>query len=166
MDIRLPANAPKTTAEAFAHVGGLGKGATTDDLKILALTEALGKELYDDLATRTDIPEVKDILLGNGREELRHAYRVSEAIQILTGEPFPIPPIDENPIFTPLDPMPVTRASLASLAEGEFGGKAMYEGLASSFDDPRAIALFRLNGDEEASHGDRLLKAAELMPAD
>jgi len=162
----LPRNAPKTTGEAFAYVGRLGKGATIDDLKILALTEAVGKELYDDLASRTELPEVRDILLGNGREELKHAHRVSEAIEILTGEPFPIPPIDENPVFTPLDPMPVTRASLTKLAEGEFGGKALYEGIASSFDDRRAVALLRLNREEEAGHGERLLEAVKLLPAD
>lgn len=166
MNMDLPSNMPKTSTEAFAYIGKLVNGATVDDLKILALTEALGKQLYEDLAEATDVPEVKEILLENGQEELRHAYRLSEAIEILTGKPFTIPPIDQNPLFTPLGPMPVTRASLNKLAEGEFGGQALYEGIASSFDNPRAIALFRLNGEEEAWHGKQLLKAASLLPPD
>lgn len=166
MIIELPAHAPKTSAEAFAYIGKLGAGATVDDLKILALTEALGQRLYEDLAEGSDLPEVKAILLQNGREELLHAHRLSEAIEILTGEPFPIPPIDQNPVFTPLAPMPVTRASLNKLAQGEFGGQALYAAIASSFDDPRAVALLHLNGKEEVGHGDQLLKAASLLPAD
>lgn len=166
MIIDLPANAPRTSAEAFAFVGTLGNGATIDDLKILALTEALGQQLYEDLAAGTDLPDVQAILRQNGREELRHAHRLSQAIEILSGEPFAIPPIEQNPIFTPMGPMPVTRASLTKLAQGEFGGQALYEAIASSFDDPRAIALLHQNGKEEVGHGEQLLKAASLLPAD
>lgn len=166
MTITLPADAPKTSGEAFAYIGKLINGATIDDLKILALTEALGMQLYENLAEGTDLPDVKEMLRENGRDELKHAWRISEAIEILTGEPFPIPPIDQNPLFTPLAPMPVTRASLTKLSEGEFGGQALYKGIASSFDNPQAIALFLQNGKEEAHHGEQLLKAASLLPAD
>src|SRR3546814_6948630 len=104
MSWKLPPDAPKNTSEAFAYVNNLRNGATLDDLKILALTEALGKNLYDDLASGADDPKVKDLLLKNGREELAHAHRVSKAIEILSGEPFPIPPIAGNPLFTPIEP--------------------------------------------------------------
>ncbi len=166
MNLELPSNAPKTSGEAFAYLGKLVNGATIDDLKILALTEAIGERLYEEMAEGTDVPEVKQILLNNGREELVHAHRVSEAIEILSGKPFVIPPIDQNPLYTSLGPLPVTRASLTKLAEGEFNGQALYAGVASSFDDPRAIALFHLNGTEEAGHGAQLLKAANLLPPD
>lgn len=163
MDLELPADAPKTTGEAFAFVGKLGAGATVNDLKILALTEALGDELYASMADGTDNPQVKALLLANGREELAHAHRVGKAIEILTGQPFPIPPIAENPIYTPLGPRPVTRETLARLAEGEFAGEDLYDRIASSFDDAQAAALLRQNGREELEHGHRLKRAAELL---
>ena len=160
----LPANAPKTSGEAFAYVGTLKDGCTVDGLKILALAEALGLELYKCLAEGTDHPEVKKLLLENGHEELKHGQRVAKALEILTGQPHPLPPIDKNPIYTPMDPMPVTRASLNKLSESEFGGEALYAGIAASFDNPEVIALFRLNGAEELGHGRRLQQAATLLP--
>jgi rubrerythrin len=156
---------PKTTGEAFARIGAFRNGGVTiDDLKLLALAEAIGKALYDDLATRAPNAEVRAVLERHGREELRHGHRLSEAIEILTGEPFPIPPVEEIPFYTPLAPMPVTRESMKGLAEGEFSGKELYNGVASSFTDPTAIAIFNLNGDEEAEHGRRILSILELLP--
>ena len=163
MNVRLPANAPKTTEEAFARVRELHKGATLDDLPILALAEAIGLKLYENLADGVENPEVKKLLLQNGREELAHAHRVSKAIEILTGEPFPIPPIEENPFYSPLPKAPVTKASLAKLAAAEFAGEDMYAAIAKSFDNAEAEALFRQNGREEVGHGARLEKAAALM---
>ncbi len=157
---------PKTTGEAFARIGTFKDGGVTvDDLKVLALAEAIGKALYDDLASRAPNAEVKAALEQNGMEELKHGLRLSEAIEILTGEPFPIPPLEEIPFYTPLDPMPVTREALRSLAQGEFGGKELYNGVASSFTDPRALAIFKLNGDEEADHGHRILAIIDQLPA-
>ena len=159
------ADMPKTTGEAFARIGAFKDGGVTiDDLKLLALAEAIGKALYDDLAARAPNAEVKALLERNGLEELKHGQRLSEAIEILTGEPFPIPPVEQIPFYTPLDPMPVTRASVRNLAEGEFSGRALYDGVVSSFTDPRAIAIFNLNGDEEADHGRRLMGILELLP--
>lgn len=156
---------PKTTGEAFARIGAFRDGGVTiDDLKVLALAEAIGKALYDDMATRAPNAEVKALLERHGDEELRHGHRLSEAIELLTGEPFPIPPVDQIPFYTPLDPMPVTREALRGLAQGEFGGKDLYNGVASSFTDPRAIAIFNLNGDEEAEHGRALLAIINQIP--
>jgi rubrerythrin len=163
MTIELPENAPKTSQEAFAYVGAMGPNVTIDDLKILALTEALGLELYAKLAQGTENMAVRDLLLENGREELLHAERVSQAIEILTGQPFPIPPIDENPIYTPLPVAPLTREALQKLADAEYAGENLYAGVASSFDDAQAKALFLQNGKEEAGHGRRLAQAAELL---
>ena len=80
MTISLPENAPKTTMEAFDYVNAIGPGATVDDLKILCLTEAIGEELYASMARGTDNAEVKALLLANGREEMLHARRVSQAM--------------------------------------------------------------------------------------
>ena len=161
----LPENAPRNTGEAFEYVGRLGAGATIDDLKILALTEALGQELYYGLAAQVANPEVQALLRRNGDEELAHAHRLGEALEILTGEAFPIPPIAENPIYTPLESSPVTKASLTQLAELEFAGQDLYAGIAASFDNPAAIALFRQNGVEEVEHGHRLKQASALLDA-
>lgn len=160
---QLPEDGPKTTSEAFAHIGKLANGATIDDLKILALVEAIGKQLYDDLATRTENAEVQALLRQNGREELAHAHRVSKALEILTGEPFPIPPLDENPLYTALSPMPVTKEAFQGLADAELAGEDLYAGIAASFDNAEAKALFSQNGREEVQHGRRLQQAAAFL---
>lgn len=163
MGYELPADGPKTSGEAFAFINRLKNGATAEDLPVLALVEAIGKALYDEMASRADHPEVKKLLLANGREELAHAHRVGKAFTILTGEPFDIPPVDQIPFYTPMEPMPITKASLSKLAEGEFGGGDLYDGIAASFDNPEAIALFRQNGKEELEHGDRMMKALAFL---
>ena len=132
-------------------------------MKILALVEAISLELYKNLADGTDNAEIKKLLLENGREELAHGHRVAKALKILTGKSYRIPPIEENPMFTPLDPMPVTRDSLSKLAEAELSGGDLYAGVAASFDNPDANALFRQNGKEEVGHGHRLMRAVELL---
>lgn len=164
MNWQLPPHAPKNTMEAFAYVSGLSKGADLDDLRILALTEALGKALYDDLADRAENPEVQKLLRANGDDELSHAYRAAKALEILTGEPFVIPPIEENPIYSPIAPMPLTKAALGSLAEAELAGEDLYAGIAASFDNAEVKALFAQSGREEVEHGHRLMRVAELLP--
>ncbi len=159
----IPAGGPKTTNEAFAYIGKLANGATVDDLKILALVEAVGQKLYDDIASRTQHPKVKKALLANGREELGHAHRVSKAIEILTGEPFPIPDIDNNPLFTGITPMPVTKAAFEGLVKAEFSGGDLYDGIASGFDNPEVVALLKQNGKEEVLHGRRVQQVIELL---
>ena len=161
---QLPAGAPKNTNEAFAYVGGLSKGATLDDLRILALTEALGKELYFELADRAEDPEIKEILRANGRDEYLHAERICEALKILTGEDFTIPPIEENPIYSPVSPMPLTKATFGALADAELAGEDLYAGIARSFDNAEVKALFAQSGREEIEHGHRLKRVAELLP--
>lgn len=163
MNLDLPANAPKTTSEAFAWLGKLMNGATVDDLKILALVEAIGLRLYEEIAERAPHPEVKKLLLANGREELAHAHRVSKAIEILTGKPFPIPAIDQNPLYTGISPMPVTKAAFEGLIKAEFSGNNLYDGVASSFDNPEVVALFKQNGKEETGHAQRLQQAIEFL---
>ncbi len=163
MDLELPANAPKTTREAFAYIGNLGNGATVDDLKILALVEAVGLKLYEDIASRTEHPEIKKLLLANGREELGHAHRVSKAIEILSGKPFPIPEIEDNPVFTGISSMPVTKAAFGGLIKAENSGGNLYDNIASGFDNPEVIALLKQNGKEEVQHGQRMQQAMELL---
>ena len=163
MPIELPTNAPKTTNEAFAYIGKLAQGASVDDLKILALVEAVGLKLYEDIASRAGHPEVRKLLLANGREELAHAHRVSKAIEILSGKPFPIPAIEDNPMFTGISPMPITRAAFEGLVRGETSGGDLYDGIAASFDNAEVIALLKQNGKEEVQHGQRVQQALQYL---
>ncbi len=163
MALDLPVTAPKTTGEAFGYIGKLGKGATVDDLKILALVEAIGEKLYEDMANRAAQPEVKKLLLSNGREELGHAHRVSKVIEILTGKPFPIPRIEDNPLFTGISPFPVTKAAFDGLVRSENSGGDLYDNIASGFDNPEVVALLKLNGKEEVNHGQRVKQAMEFL---
>jgi rubrerythrin len=162
---QLPPHAPKSTGEAFAYVNTLKNGATVDDLKIMALVEAMGQQLYEDLATGTDHIEIKRLLKQNGREELGHAHRLVKVIKILTGEDFPLPPIEQNPVYTPAQRTELTRAALLHIADAEFDGENLYEGIAASFDNAEAKALLRQSGKEEIQHGHRVRQAAELLPA-
>ncbi|MET0546688.1 MAG: ferritin-like domain-containing protein [Caulobacterales bacterium] len=166
MTVQLPADSPKNTEELFARIGKMKDGGCTlDDLRILALGEAIGLALYENLAEGVENPDAKELLRQNGREEMKHAHRVAKAIEHITGEPFSIPPIEEIPFYTPLPKATVTKASLAKLAEAEFAGEDLYAAIASSFDNADAIALFKQNGKEELEHGARLVKASEFLPA-
>lgn len=162
----IPKGAPNTLMDAFQHIAKLDN-PSIDDLKVMVMIEAAGLQLYEDLAAGTELSDVQDILKHNGREELAHAHRVSKAIGKLTGEPYPVPAPEENPYLAgpQLEPKPVTRDMLLSLAEGEVNGEDLYERWASHCGNDEAAALFRLNGREELGHGQRLQQAAALLPA-
>ena len=57
----------------------------------------------------------------------------------------------------------VDKASLEGLAQGEFVGEGFYEGWAKEIGNEEAAKLFRLNGKEEARHGERVSQAAKLL---
>lgn len=162
----LPEGAPATLRDAFAHIGTV-TAPTVLDMKVMVLTEAAAMALYYKTAEGTDIAGIVDLLQANGREEMRHAERVSEAIRIVSGEDFPPPQPEDNPYLQDgLAPFaPITRAALTGLAQGEFGGEKLYEVWAAGTANAEAAALFLLNGKEETDHGNRLLAAAELAPA-
>jgi hypothetical protein len=165
MAIELPAGAPATIGEAFAHINRLDSPGI-DDLKVMVLLEAAGLELYRGMMPGTDNAEVAALLDHNGREELAHAHRVAKAILAISGEEFPPPAAADNPYLAgPIPSAPVTAGALRGLSQGEFGGEALYERWAANCDNAEAARLFRLNGGEEREHGDRLLAAAALLEA-
>ena len=165
MPTALPANAPATLGAAFAHINSL-TAPTVDDLKVMVLVEAAGLALYENIAKGTDNAAVIALLLHNGREELAHAHRCGKAIHALTGEEFAPPAPEANPYLSqPMPQMPLTPESLKGLAHGEFGGEALYETWAANIGNEEAARQFRLNGKEEADHGNRLLEAAALLEA-
>jgi len=165
MAITLPAGAPATLGEAFAHINQL-TSPSLDDLKIMVLLEAAGLELYRGVSASTDNAEIAALMDHNGREELAHAHRVSKAILAISGEEFLPPEPADNPyLATALPGMVASPDMLRGLAKGEFFGETLYETWAGNAENAEAARLFRLNGKEEADHGNRLLEAAALLEA-
>ncbi len=159
----LPEGAPADLYAAFAKINAC-TAPTIADLQVMVFAEAAGKALYGAMAEGVEHPEVKALMLTNGREELAHAHRVSKVIGILTGEAFPAPEPEENPYLqTPMRSRPVTAASLLSLAEGENAGDDLYQKWAAACPNPEAAELFRQNGREERRHGERMRQAAALL---
>ncbi len=163
MPTQLPPGAPATIGEAFARINAL-TAPNVDDLKLMVLLEAAGLDLYRSMASGTDNAEVAALLEHNGREEMAHAHRVAKAIRAISGEEYDPPASADNPYLAgPIPAPPVTAEALRGLAQGEFGGESLYERWAASSDNAEAARLFRLNGGEERDHGERLLKAADLL---
>lgn len=163
MTVALPAGAPPSMGEAFAHINSL-TSPTVDDLKVMVLIEAAGLDLYRGIAAGSDNQAVVALLEHNGREELAHSHRVSKAILAITGEAFPPPEASDNPYLGgPMMSVPLTPEGLRGLAQSEYAGEALYESWAANSSNEEAARLFRLNGKEEAEHGERLLAAAALL---
>lgn len=160
----LPEGAPTTLRDAFAHIGTVTAPSLLD-IKVMVLTEAAAMALYYKTAEGTDNSQVVDLLQANGREEMLHAERAAAAIKAISGEDFAPPQPQDNPYLQDgLAPFaPITRAALTGLAQGEFGGEALYEKWAANTANAEAARLFRLNGKEETDHGNRLLAAAALV---
>ena len=160
----LPEGAPATLREAFAHIGTVTTPSALD-MKIMALTEAAAMTLYYKTAEGTDNAEVRALLERNGREEFLHAQRAALAVKAVSGEDFFPPVAEDNPYLqggaAPF--APITKEALTGLAQGEFGGEALYEKWAANTDNAEAARLFRLNGKEETDHGNRLMQAAALL---
>jgi rubrerythrin len=159
---QLPPGAPATSKEAFAYIGAV-RSPTINDMKVMVLVEASAKGMYDDLANAASVPAVAELLCANGREELGHAYRVSKAIKVLTGEAYPVPDLADNPYYEPMQNVSLSREMLEGLATLEAAGEPLYEAWAASVGDEDAAAIFRLNGAEETGHGRRMQEAAALM---
>lgn len=161
----LPEGAPATIREAFAHIGTVTVPSVLD-IKVLVLVEAASQELYRRSAEDTDNSAVIELLHANAREEFRHAERASEALKAL-GEDFPAPAAADNPYLAdgafPL--VEVTPQAMRKFAEIEFGGDAFYGVWADNVGNEEAARLFRINGAEEIEHGNRLVKAAEILEA-
>lgn len=79
----LPANAPANLYEAFTYIGTVQK-PSVDDLKLMILLEAAGKDMYDALAESAPDPESRQLLLESGRDEYLHAERLTEVVTLLT----------------------------------------------------------------------------------
>jgi rubrerythrin len=136
---------------------------TLDDLKLLLLLEAAGKSAYAAMARGTSNDAVRRILEQNGREEVGHAFRLRQVISIVHGSDFPLPGDESNPFCLGPDVVqPVTRESLAFMADGEFAGGDFYDVWAGGIGMEKAAKLLRQNGLEERRHGERMREATAL----
>lgn len=160
----LPEHLPKTQEEAFAHLGKTPV-PTVDEFKLMVYLEASGQGFYSALAEVAPNAEIKELLEANGREEMAHATRLVRVIKTMTGEDFAIPAPGENPYYSKPEGVAVTAELLGTIAEGEYGGEALYDAWASTLDDEASAKLLRQNGVEETRHGDRATQAIELLKA-
>lgn len=165
MTVTLPDDAPKTLGEAFARINSV-TAPTITDLKVMVLVEAAGQTLYEKSADGATDARVKQLLIENGHEEMKHARRVADAIKLITGEDFPAPAPADNPYLSGHIPVAaITPEGLRKTAESEFNGDALYARWADSLSHPEAAELLRANGREETDHGNRLLEAAAIVEA-
>lgn len=158
----IPKGAPTALFEAFGYVSSIGHPGL-EDLKLMVLLEAAGKEMYDALAGDARDPEVARLLRESGDDELVHARRIGEIIAELTGTRYPVPAPGENPYLEGWIKPDLTVALVTALAEAETGGECLYERWASACGNPMVAGLLRQNGGEELAHADRLRRIVRLL---
>ena len=158
----LPAELPPDFGSAFAQLSALAK-LDVEDMKLMILLESAGEPLYAALADGVEPAAAKSLLLENGREETAHAHRLKRAIEILTGEPYVMPSLDENPYGKPPALGEVTADLLRGLVQAEFGGDALYQKYAENEANQEVAELLRKNGREETHHGKRVEQVIALL---
>ena len=158
----LPADLPADFGAAFGKLLALQK-LSVEDMKLMILLETAGEPLYFGLAEGVASEEARQLLRQNGREETAHAHRLKKAIEILTGEPYTIPTLDENPYGKPPAMGAVSAEMLRGLIQAEFGGDKLYQTYAANEPNSEVAALLLQNGREETRHGQRVEQAIALL---
>ncbi len=161
----VPADLPPDFRAALAKLSALPTMGV-EDMKLMILLETAGEPLYNALAAGIEPIEAQALLRQNGREETAHAERLKQAIEILTGQPYEIPSLDENPYGKPPALGEVTPALLEALVEAEVGGDALYQGYADHEDNEKVAKLLRQNGREEKRHSKRVKQVIKLLKAE
>jgi len=136
-----------------------------EEMKLMILLETAGEPLYFKLASLAPNEETAALLRANGREETAHAHRLKKAIEILTGRPFEIPPMSENPFATPPPFAKLDPDMLVGVVGAEQGGDQMYQRYADHEPNAEVAELLRQNGREETRHGERVGRVIELLRA-
>jgi rubrerythrin len=158
----LPADLPPDFGSAFGRLMSLQR-LGVEDMKLMILLETAGEPLYFGLAESLESEEARALLRQNGREETAHAHRLKKAIEILTGRPYTIPSLAENPYGKPPAMGPVTKELLRGLIQAERGGDALYQTYAANEPNAEVAALLLQNGREETRHGERVEQAIALI---
>jgi rubrerythrin len=160
----LPARLPPDFASAFQQLLGCER-LDVEAMKLMVLLETAGDPLYQRLAELAPNDEAAGLLRQNGREETAHAHRLKRAIEILSGEPYELPTLDENPYAEP-PPLPeLTAQLLEGVVGAENGGDAMYQRYADHEPNAEVAELLRQNGREETRHGERVARVIAILNA-
>lgn len=131
-------------------------------LELLYKLECSGEDFYNQLAERVDDERAAELFRRNGREELGHGRRVARAIALKQGRAFePTPELQER--FSISLPDTVDPATLPFIVQGEQAGDAGYQAWADNEPDPEVARLLRLNGREEALHGERVTEVMAIL---
>jgi rubrerythrin len=160
----LPEKLPPDFAAAFTAILALER-LDIEDMKLMVLLESAGDPLYQRLAALTPDPEAKELLLTNGREETAHAHRLKQSIEILTGQPYAIPPLADNPYAEPPPFEALSADLLQGVAAAETDGDALYQKYADHEANGEVADLLRQNGREESRHGERVSRVIEILRA-
>jgi rubrerythrin len=164
--LQLPEGAPATIREAFAHIAAVTKPSVLD-IQVLVLVEAAGQAMYRKSAEDTDNAEIVSLLHASADEEFLHAERASQALKAM-GVDFPAPAAEDNPYLAdgtfPL--VEVSPQAMRKFSELEFGGNDFYGLWADNVGNEEAARLFRISGPEEIAHGERLIRAAEILESE
>ena len=159
---KLPAHLPQSVNEAATHIYTVTT-PTADDLKVMVHLEAAGQGFYGAYAEAAPSDEVRAIFNKNGQEEVGHAHRVSRALKLLFGEDFSVPEPADNPYYAWPKDVVLTKDMIAGIAHQELAGDALYDLWATNLAHEEAGRLLRQNGKEEKGHGERMLRAADLL---
>lgn len=158
----LPADLPSDFGSALAVLNAKDR-LDVEGLKLMATVECAGEPFYLGLAECVSIPEAQKLLRENAREETAHAHRVKKAIEILTGAPYELPTLAENPYASPPAFPEVTPELLEGIRAGELAGDVSYQRFADSEPNPEVAELLRQNGREEVRHSNRVEQVIALL---
>lgn len=164
MSDSLPKQIPPDFLSALTHLTSLDK-LSIEDMKLMILLETAGEPLYEKLASLAPDGEAQKLLRMNGREELAHAKRLAKAIEILTGKPFELPSLDENPYAEPPPFGEISAELLTGVIAGEDSGNEAYQKYADNEPNAEVAELLRQNGREETRHGQRVGRVIEILQA-
>ena len=157
----IPTGYPESANEAFAMLQSRDR-LGIEDLKVLAMIEQSGEAFYMAMARAAGNPEASALLEKNAHEELGHAHRALNALRLLGGT-FSLPKAEENPYALPAFFDDLDIGFLSELIKGEEGGDASYQKWADNEPNPDVASLYRLNGNEETGHGQRVAQVIALL---
>lgn len=160
----LPENLPCDTMAAIEYLYGVEK-LELDDMKLLVLLEASGEAMYEAMAKAAEPEDAKALLRKTGREEMGHAHRMKRVIELVTGEPFEIPSLEENPYIEALEMPSLPPEVMSAIHQAEDAGGNCYRVWADNEANEEAAALMRRNGLEEEQHAERAQKVLGMLAA-
>jgi rubrerythrin len=158
----LPEHAPSNVEELTAHIYAASP-AEIDTLRMMALLEASGQGLYEDLALLSESHAVSALLRKNAQEEVGHAHRLTKAIRILGGLDYEVPVLNDNIYYQPKRYTQLSVDLLVALAASEKRGANLYLRWADSIVHKDVIKLFQLSAREEFKHCARLEEASKMI---